>query len=238
MATESGWLGKIGGLLSGSKAPPDSQAPSPLLRSTSRSPSSGSYDDDTSIVEALEKERHLLKRKLAQETKNAQRSSEDKDKKIRELQQRDIRATRKSAQEIGMLQEERKLRKQLEDRVLQEQQMSDSLRRENELMEEDRKQLKEIIRRFHSDGEDFAAENRALKSQVAALQQHVAMLSVNTAGDSGDSVPAAFSHSSDISEMGASETRRGPGQDEPLMSSLANSALLNRASRWLSLKTS
>eukprot|EP01047_Picozoa_sp_COSAG01_P014875 COSAG01_NODE_734_length_13974_cov_57.831784_15_plen_301_part_00 len=206
---EAGLWGKIGGLLGGTSKSSSSQPPP----TPARSPVSVSYDDE--VVEALEKERALLKRKLAQETKHAQRNLEEKDRKIRELQKRDLRATRKSAQEIGMLQEERRLRKEVEGKLEQEQYVVATLRQQMEIMQEESVQLKAIVRRT-------AADNATLESKIHALQQHVGMLSSHQRVDAADEM---FHHSSDLSAE--------PDTVETARTTSSSSAMFNRASRLL-----
>ena len=112
-----------------------------------------------------------------------------------------------------MLQEERKLRKGLEDNLLQEQGVCGHLRRELELLEEDRAQLKGIIRSLNGDGEDLKAENVVLRSKIQCLEEIIR--SMNGEREAANFVelrvpPASattpsstdneFSHASDIIE--------------------------------------
>jgi myosin-5 len=73
-----------------------------------------------SEIETIDRERMMLKRKLSTEARNMQRVVDEKDKKIKELQRRDLRASRKSAQETGMLHEERKKNTQLQNDLRKE----------------------------------------------------------------------------------------------------------------------
>ena len=61
-----------------------------------------------SEIEVIETERMMLKKKLSTEARKAQKVIDEKDRKIKALQKRDLHASRKSAQETGMLHEERK----------------------------------------------------------------------------------------------------------------------------------
>ena len=70
-----------------------------------------------SEIEAIDRERMMLKKKLSTEARNTQRIIDEKEKKIKALQQRDLRASRKSAQETGMLHEERKKNAKLQDEL-------------------------------------------------------------------------------------------------------------------------
>lgn len=70
-----------------------------------------------SEIESIDRERMLLKKKLATEVTNSRRIIDEKEKKIKALQQRDLRASRKSAQETGMLHEERKRSAKLQDEL-------------------------------------------------------------------------------------------------------------------------
>jgi hypothetical protein len=92
----AGWLDGFGGLLSsGAKA--------------------SAYSANE--IEAIDRERMMLKKKLSTEATNSRRIIDEKEKKIKALQQRDLRASRKSAQETGMLHEERKRSAKLQDEL-------------------------------------------------------------------------------------------------------------------------
>ena len=100
-SSPAGWLEGIGGILgSGSGA------------------KTSSYSEDE--IEAIDRERMMLKRKLSTEARNMQRIVDEKDKKIKELQRRELRASRKSAQETGVLHEERKKNAQLQNDLRKE----------------------------------------------------------------------------------------------------------------------
>lgn len=92
----AGWLEGFGGLVSGGAK-------------------ASTYS--ASEIEAIDRERMMLKKKLSTEARNTQRIIDEKEKKIKALQQRDLRASRKSAQETGMLHEERKKNAKLQDEL-------------------------------------------------------------------------------------------------------------------------
>lgn len=102
VSSPAGWLEGIGGILGSGSGP---------------KPSS-SYSEDE--IEAIDRERMMLKRKLSTEARNMQRIVDEKDKKIKELQRRELRASRKSAQETGVLHEERKKNAQLQNDLRKE----------------------------------------------------------------------------------------------------------------------
>ena len=113
----------------------------------------------------------ILKRKLREASDRERRSSATQAAKIKDLQRRDLRASKNSALQTSMLHQERKRRADLEQQLEREVALSREQQREMEIVREDSAALKDMIRQMLSDGNSLSSENAALKARVSQLEQ-------------------------------------------------------------------
>ena len=177
----------------------------------------------------------ILKRKLREASDRERRSSATQAAKIKDLQRRDLRASKNSALQTSMLHQERKRRADLEQQLEREVALSREQQREMEIVREDSAALKSMIRQMLSDGNSLSSENAALKARVSQLEQQQPVATPrleSAAGNPGagrrasPATEAPWQHSSSIPDLAQGAGEYGGVAEEVVSTARKASARL------------